>query len=145
MKIDEDRIHVLSKYRKVNGQTVVTESDHNPLICQFNQIWSSHSDEEKQRYEVFNFTDPEGVIKFNELTSSDTLSSCIDSSDVRRCSKKWLKAFKNILHRSFKKIRVSNKQIKNEAVHNLMNAKNKLLNKIKEISEEVHGNSENIE
>ena len=145
MKIDEDRIHVLSKYRKAKGETIVIESDHNPIICQFNQLWSNHSAEEKQRYEVFNFNDPEGVIKFNELTSSDTLSSCIDSSDVKRCSKKWLKTLKNILQRSFKKIRVSNKQIKNEEVHNLMNAKTKLLNKIKEISEEVRENPEHIE
>ena len=73
LKIDEARSHVLTKYSKVRGKVVVTESDHNPLIGQFNCLWSDKPVQEKERYEIFNFNDPEGVIKFNELTSSDKM------------------------------------------------------------------------
>ena len=65
LKIDEARSHVLTKYSKVRGKVVVTESDHNPLIGQFNCLWSDKPVQEKERYEIFNFNDPEGVIKFN--------------------------------------------------------------------------------
>ena len=106
MKIDEARVYVLSKYSKVRGQTIVTEFDHNPIsiIGQFNCLWNSKPVQESQRYEMFNFKDPEGITKFNELTSSDTLIRCLTDSDVKHCGEKWEKTFKDNLHRSFKKI-----------------------------------------
>lgn len=61
MKIDEARAHVLTKYRKVRGKVVITESDHNPIICQFNHLWSDRLEGEKQRYELFQFNDPDGM------------------------------------------------------------------------------------
>ena len=54
MKIDEARVYVLSKYSKVRGQTIVTESDQNPIIGQFNCLWNSKPVQESQRYEIFN-------------------------------------------------------------------------------------------
>ena len=107
----------------------VTESDHNPLICKFDLLWSSELDCEKQRYEIFNYKDPEGIIKFNDLTSSSTLLNCIQGN-VKQSSKKWLKAFKNILHRSFSKIRIKSKQRKSEEIHELMKMKTQLVRKI---------------
>ena len=91
MIIDEARSHVLTKYSKVKGKVTVTEADHNPLIFNFNHLWSEKIVEEKQRYEMFNFNDPEDVIKFNELTSSNVLSSCIKDEDAKQRSNKWLK------------------------------------------------------
>ena len=57
----------------------------------------------------------------------------------------WLKSFKNILHQSFKKIRITNKQINNVEVPNLMNAKSKIAMKMNEIQEMLNnsGNFEN--
>ena len=78
MKIDEARSYVLTKYSKVRGKTILTESDHNPIICQFNYLWNDATVNEKQRYEVFNFKDTDCLLKFNELTSADTLSACFN-------------------------------------------------------------------
>ena len=144
MKIDEARSYVLTKYSKMRGKTILTESDHNPIICQFNYLWNDATVNEKQRYEVFNFKDTDGLLKFNELTSADTLSACFNYGDIKVCGKKWLKAFKNILHRSFKKIRINNKQFKNEEVYSLMKAKTQILDKIHEIMLKIEQNPENI-
>ena len=78
-------MNVLAKYSKSKGQVVVTESDHNPIICQFNQLWSDQSFDEKQRYEMFQFNDPEGIVRFKELTSASTLTDCIKESNVKQC------------------------------------------------------------
>ena len=90
MKIDEARNYVLSKYSKSKGEVVVTESDHNPIICNFNYLWSDNIVPEKQRYEMFNFKDPEGISKFYQLTSSNTLSNCVKASNPKQSAKKWL-------------------------------------------------------
>ena len=144
MKIDEAISYVLTKYSKVRGKTILTESDHNPIICQFNYLWNDATVNEKQRYEVFNFKDTDGLLKFNELTSADTLSACFNCGDIKVGGKKWLKAFKTILHRSFKKIRINNKQMKNEEVYNLMKAKTQILERIQQIKLEIEQKPENI-
>ena len=131
MKIDEARLYVLTKYSKVRGKTVMTQSDHNPIIARFNCLWNSDMTQGKQRTEIFNFKDPEGIMKYNQLTSSDTLLSCLRASDVKQCGKKWLKAFRNILHRSFKKVRITNKKLEQEEVHRLMRAKTQVLEKLR--------------
>ena len=114
MKIDEARVHVLTKYAKVRANTVLTESDHNPIICKFSQLWSDSHIEEKGRYEIFQFNDQDGAKKFNEMTSSSTLSNCIKDGNVKQSAKKWMKVFNNCLHRSFKKIRINNKKLKHD-------------------------------
>ena len=146
MKIDEARAYVLTKYKKVKSKTVVTESDHNPIICQFNHLWSDRLEQEKQRYEIFQFNDPEGIAKFYELTSSNVLSNCIKDNNVKQSSKKWLKAFNNILHRSFKKIRITGgRKNENEEVNNLMRAKSMITEKISEILKQLEENPVDIE
>ena len=144
MVIDEARAFVLTKYAKIRGKPVVTQSDHNPIICQFNCTWSDKMVDVKQRIEIFNYKDPEGLIRFRELTSSDTLSRCI-GSDVRGSGKRWIKEFNNILHRSFKKIRVNKRGVKNEHVHQLMRAKTLISQKISEITENLKLHPESIE
>ena len=46
--------------------------------------------------------------------------------------KKWLKTFTNLLHRSFRKIRITNRPIKTQKVHQLMKTKTMVLEKIAE-------------
>ena len=64
---------------------------------------------------------------------------------MKRSSKKWLKTFQNILHRSFKKVRITGKKIQNEEVHILMRAKTLILIKINEISENIQENPCDVE
>jgi hypothetical protein len=143
--IDEARTFVLTKYTKIGGKIVVTQSDHNPIICQFNYLWSDKVQNGKQRREIFNYKDhPGGLIKFKELTSLNTLSKCVNS-DVKGSGKKLIKEFNNILQRSFKKIRINMRGIKSEQVHNLMRAKTLISQKICEITENLKINPERIE
>ena len=107
MKIDEARTMVLTRYSKINGQTVVKKSDHNLLYCHFKQNWNTKIYSEKSRYEVFNFKSSDGIQQFKKLTSSDTLSKCFKGGDIMQESNQWLKQFKNMLQRSFKKIRIT--------------------------------------
>ena len=93
---------------------------------------------------MFQFNDPEGIIRFKELTSANTLTNCINDSDVKQSSKKWLQNLNNILHRSFKKIRITNRKMKTDDVHMLMKAKTQIKNKIDEISRQLESNPSDI-
>ena len=116
MIIDEGRTMVLTRYSKVHGQTVVKKSDHNLLYCKFKQSWNNKITSEKSRYEIFNFKNCDGIKKFEILTSSDTLSKCFKGNDIIQESNQWLKHFKNILQRSFKKIRITEPRQKSEVL-----------------------------
>ena len=52
MQIDEDRNMVLTKFYKNRGQTVVTESDHNPLVLELDISWNTKIIQ--KRTEVYN-------------------------------------------------------------------------------------------
>ena len=89
----------------------------NERICFMNnQCWSNKKIEEKSRYKIFNFKSKSGIEKYNELTSSNTLTQCFQGGDFIKESNKWLKEFKNILRRSFKKIRITKSRQKNEVL-----------------------------
>ena len=107
-------------------------------------MWSEDPKHEKQRCEIFNFKDPEGVLKFKELTSSDTLSSCVQG-DIKQSSKKWLKSFNNVLHRSFKKIRIKDKRLKTDKVHEFMKLKTQIISKIEDIMAKIKEHPVDIE
>ena len=144
MIIDEARAHVLTKYSKKKSKVVLTESDHNPIICHFNQLWSDHGEEESQRYEIFQFNDAEGALRFNAMTSTSALSNCIQGNNVKRAGKKWIKTLNNCLHRSFKKIRVKHRRIKQDEVHDFMIAKSAIQIKIDDILKQVQDSPSDI-
>ena len=52
MKIDEDRLHVLTKYAKTASEN--KESDHNPLICNVNIPWTKPNNVNK-RLEIIDY------------------------------------------------------------------------------------------
>ena len=114
MKIDESRTLVLTRYSKNNGKSVITKSDHNLLYCKFKQGWNNKINEIKSRYEIYNFKNLNGIRKYKELTSSDTLSKCFKGENILKESKNWLKEYNNILQRSFKKIRITKPRLKSE-------------------------------
>ena len=66
MIVDEDRKFSVARIRKEKGETVTTESDHNPLITEFNMSWKEN--ENIKRIEMFNFRNSEGQRKFKDLT-----------------------------------------------------------------------------
>ena len=62
----------------------------------------------KHRVEHFNLKSKEGLIKFKELTSKDTLTYIVNKQqDVNKLSNKFLKRLNGVIHESFKNIRIS--------------------------------------
>ena len=129
MKIDENRSFCLSRYVKKKGKITVVQSDHNLLKCVFNLKWSSKLNMNANRHEIFNFKNPEGIKIFQDLTSSSTLSRCFKNGDLIKESNIWLKEFKNIMQRSFKKIRITQPR-QNQEIISKMREKASLLETI---------------
>ena len=75
---------------------------------------------------MFNFNDLEGWKKFSLLTSGSTLLNCLQSYYIEEDGRKWFKKFMNILHRSFKKIRIVSKN-SFDILHNFMAKKAELV------------------
>ena len=108
MTVDENNKYPIECHRKYGGKIKVTKTDHNMLAGTFGL--KTLKDVKEIRREVFKYDDEEGMKKFREMTSKDVLSNCFDEIDVTKAANKWLKELKNILHRSFKKVRVGNKK-----------------------------------
>ena len=67
MLIDEDRIHVLTKYATTKGVQRKSESDHNIMFAQFKiEVQKMKKNE---RVEVFDFKDPESQKAYFEQTN----------------------------------------------------------------------------
>ena len=129
MTIDEKRLHVLSKYRTRKGIQTITQSDHNLLFAKFNLKYRKTPVVIKR--EVFNFKDPEGQIKFHDITEHTTnLSSCFEDSSVtfEDQSEKFLKQLNSTFHRCFSKIRITNKtQNRKDEIQTLFEKKSKIV------------------
>ena len=131
MEVDENRKYVLTKYSSRMGLPRIVESDHNLLICNLNIKWDSRV--RKERKEVFKLKDKEGLIRFHEITSNcPKLVHMSEKSDnFLDDSEKWLKTIQDILHQSFKKVRITSKgEPKNEELNNLMKIKKELRQKL---------------
>ena len=89
---------------------------------------------QKLRYEMFNFKDKAGLEKYKEMTSGQALSKCFEKTncDTELSSKKWLKEYKNILQRCFKKIRITSSSELSELTQAIQN-KSKLMDEIEQI------------
>ena len=126
MKVDEKKEYTVAKYTKLGNKTKVTETDHNMNIAKFN-INLSKKITDVVRKNVFKYDDKEGQAKFKELTSSETLSNCFKNLNVKSACKKCQKEFNNILHRSFKKVRVGGNPKQKDEVITAMKMKQKHL------------------
>ena len=84
----------------------------------------------QSRQEIFKYDDVEGQKRFKELTSQNILSKCFGEVDIVKDSEKWLKEFKNILHRSFKKVRIGRGKAQINDIVDKMKAKHELLNEL---------------
>ena len=126
MTVDENNKYPIECHRKNGGKIKVTKTDHNMLAGTFGL--KTLKDVKEIRREVFKYDDEEGMKKFREMTSKDVLSNCFDEKDVTKAANKWLKELKNILHRSFKKVRVGNKKQENNESVDLLKDKLKLQN-----------------
>ena len=117
MIIDEDRIHVLTKYATTMGHQKLSESDHNILFAKFKIKMQQKI--RKERVELFDFKnivsqraffeETNCIQKFKEIYSEDL--------DIEENSKNLNKELESVFHKCFKKIRITGKSnVKDECV-----------------------------
>ena len=104
MLIDEDRVHVLTKYAKKGNNKV---SDHNIMFAKFNIKYNCIAI--KTRKEYFNLKNAENQEKFHaETTNSIKFSTCFSNTrSTAHNANLFFKYLKGSIHKTFKKIRVS--------------------------------------
>ena len=136
MKVDEQKIFAVESYTKTGKNVKVTQTDHNMLIGTFNAMINDKYLE--QRKEIFKYNDIDGQKRFKDLTSKNILSKCFDEeNDVVKASSKWLKELKNILHRSFKKVRVCKRGKTRSVVIEKIKIKQKVVNDIETLKNDL--------
>ena len=121
MIIDEERNFSLTHITKEQGQAKYIDSDHNPLITEFNISFKKANNTERK--EVFNYKNKECQKEYKRLTNKTTKFTDIvndDNNDINEIGDKFLKTMINFSHRSFKKIRVK-KESKISKIDELMN------------------------
>ena len=133
--VDEKRENVLTKLMKNKKGFKKVESDHNSIISKLRINWNSQP--RKQRIEVFNLKNKVCQAMFTKETSSATnngaLSSIFDQpGDLNDLADVFMKRFKKVIQKCFKKIRVTEK--KDEERENLFKRWNDLKNKNDETS-----------
>ena len=127
LKVDEERVNVLTKIVKTKKGVIKTSSDHNVLISSFNILWSKKT--KCDRIEMFNLKNKECQAKFKEMTSSnENLSSAFSSSDnINIYTRMFLKSLNQCVQKCFRKIRVTDKP--NMEIEELFSKRRTLRNK----------------
>ena len=107
--IDEERRRVLTKYMKTKNGTKRMESDQNPIITKLNLKWIKSF--KKERNEIFNLKNKECQNTFREITSGNNFLSSVfdDCGDINAATNKFLKRLDGCLHKSFNKIRITDR------------------------------------
>ena len=108
MVIDEKRENALTNYNSVKKIGRVIESDHNVESLEVNLIFSN---EKQERITFFDFKNKEAQQVFKKLTSNtNEFSKCFENNlTFEAQAKKWRRVLDSFFHKSFKKIRISNK------------------------------------
>ena len=107
MLVDEQRIHVLTKYAGKKGKKKKTVSDHNVLVANFTLKFNRFMP--KIRREFFNFKNKDDQKTFLEETSTSEklLSSFSSERSFPHNASIFFKNLKATFQTSFKKIRIS--------------------------------------
>ena len=125
MKIDEKKEKVLTRYLK---KKIVT-SDHNILSCSLN---IPHRRPPKQRIERFSLRNAEDLVKFKEETThTSRFTECFrNEGSVREQGKRWLKVLMNTIHKTFRKIRVTDNTAKRSKIQLMMDERKTIRKKL---------------
>ena len=135
--IDSNQLYSLTKYNTTKGVPSVKRSDHYTLIANFSMSWRTKP---IPRVEVFKLRDSESLQQFNKITTNTpALMKCFeeDLSIVEACDR-WYKEFNKLIHRCFKKIRITETPPKNTIDHQI----HKLLTDVKHLKELLPGTSQ---
>ena len=140
--IDEERKYVLTKYSTRMGGKCMKESDHNPLVCTLIIQWDKRI--KIDRKEIFKLKDKEGLRLFTEQTSNcpKLVEISQKSPNFADDAQKWMNAIQDIMHKSFKKVRITGKgKPLNPELETLMKGKQELRNKLSKMD----GQNEDVE
>ena len=109
MTIDENRVHVLTKYCTTKGSKKEVQSDHNVQFSKFSLKYQEVKCKTKR--EIFNFKNTDCQQKFFYVTeNTNKLSSCFNEGDnFNTQSLKFFKTLDGTFHQCFRKIRITNK------------------------------------
>ena len=129
--IDEERSHVLTKYASTKGVQKKSESDHNILYAKF-KIYI-HGKQKKERIEIFDLKNPESQQLFLEETNCVQQFRDVFSKDVdiEQNSQQFLKKLNKIIHKCFKKIRITGNVNKKDEMVIYMELKTQLTIKLR--------------
>ena len=125
--VDEKRENVLTKLTKTKKGVKKIESDHNPIISKLAINWNMKS--KINRLELFNLKNKTCQEMFYHETSSEInkkeLSSIFDEKeDLNLLAERFMKKLDKVVHKCFKKIRITDK--KDEEKEKLLKKWNKL-------------------
>ena len=106
--IDEAKDHALEKVTKSKGKVETRNSDHNVIITKFKLKWKMVP---HHKEEVFNLANKECQEHFKyQTTETKKLSEVFDeNNDINKCTKKFLNRLKNVVHKCFKKVKITQK------------------------------------
>ena len=109
MIIDEERIHVLTKFASSKGFRKKVQSDHNVLFGKFSLKYTTKKN--TVRREIFNFKDKDAQKYFYQTTNISTkFRSCfVPGKSFEESVNKYYKTLDDSFHQCFKKIRIRSK------------------------------------
>ena len=129
MTIDENHEHALTNYSTVKNQGRVIESDHNVETLEVDLVFNNVKQE---RIHIYDFKNRDAQMTFKGLTSNtNEFSKCFDNNlNFEEQTTKWRNVLEDFFHKSFKKIRITNKTKKKKSeIHDLMDRRSKLKKK----------------
>ena len=133
--IDEEKLSALTGKVKTKKGTELKTSDHNSIVCRLKCKWNKQL--KKHRIEHFNFKDTVGLKRYKEMTSNNILTSIVEKEDnVNTLTSKLLKRLNGVLHKCFKRIRITKNDSDNE-IQKLFDQRRRLRSKTYEESKEI--------
>ena len=130
MQIDEQKNHVLTRYKKRKKGKKLVKSDHNVILTKFKLMWQKN--ENQERIEMYNLKNKKCQKQFTEESNNSTVLSNIfeTSEDLDTQVKMFLKKLNRKIHQSFNKIRI--KSNNNKVLDELFSQRKSQRAKIKE-------------
>ena len=127
MVIDEERNHTLTKYASTRGVISKSESDHNPLFCQFDIPHRSRANAEERRT-IYNFKNAECQELFHDVSAGTDIFYMLDDENipVEKRAQMFLHGLNDIFSKTFRKIRVRKKCLFKDPIHEYLKVKCKL-------------------
>ena len=109
-------------------------SDHNILVLDICYPWDVRI--RKKKIEIFNLRNKKCQAEFlNHTNQTDVLSRSLENRDVVTGGKHWLKSMKTLVHKNFRKIRITNNASQSK-IQELLSKRNPEEND-EEITEEI--------